>query len=80
MSNKANQNNVIAFSRGELNKIISDHIGMRVIVNDDQWQRVYDSIHSDDEVWVTIEQAVDYAVIQLINPIVDALKQKEEIK
>jgi hypothetical protein len=66
-----------AFTRGELNKMISEHIGMRVIVNDEQWQQVADSILADDESWSAIDRAVDYAVIQLINPIVDALNQKE---
>ena len=68
------RNTVSAFTRKELNEILSDRLGMPIQATDEQWERVVAYIHSDDEAWAYMMHTVDEAVSEVVDPLIDSLK------
>ena len=63
------ENQLIVFSRSDLNDMVKDHLAQKFEVNDHQWEQVLCDIHEADEAWYAMEDAIDRAVDRLVDNI-----------
>jgi len=66
------KNTIIAFSRKDLDDILSARLDMKIKATDDQWNQVFDNIHRNDDIWNDIDDAVNSSVSILINNFINS--------